>query len=95
MTAQNDPIRSSHANVTGPLGLFLSLASWLAIVMVSQMSLPDGWGPNVWILSISIGFPLSFGFSLLASKKSKWWYLVCGISLLGIGVLILNLPGMP
>lgn len=86
-------VRKRYADVSGPLGLFLALANWIAVALVSQ--LPYRWGPNVWIVSISVGFPLSFGFGLLASKTSKWWYLVCGVSLLGIGVLSLDLPGIP
>jgi hypothetical protein len=88
---------ATDAKRFGVAGAIVLVISWLLFLTISSLrvALPDGWGPGIWTMLLGVGFPMAFGLGVFASDASKWWCLVSGISLVGIGVLVLGAPGIP
>jgi hypothetical protein len=76
----------------GLAALIVLLMCWSAIFAAGLTALPDGWGINIWIITLSMGLPSAFLAGFRAGwTGSRWWYLVSGASLATGGWMLFQL----
>lgn len=77
--------------IVGVIGVALFIASWIAVGLGGRF-LPPTIVPRLWTIVLFAALPAALILGVVAGwKGSRWWFLLCGMSLLSEVFCMLSL----